>query len=92
MITQEVILEGRERRVLRSDLMAYLVSGIMFPHLRKVFIKEFLVEGRLAHVYDLLWLAMLSIDSIHWSLRAYYDNDRVHTCDCPGAVVKIPIP
>ena len=64
--------------------MAYLVSGIMFPHFRKVLFKELLVEGRLAHVYDLQWLAMLSI---RWSLRALYNNDRVHTCDCPGAAI-----
>ena len=51
ILTQEVILEVfRERLVLRSDHVAYLVSGIMFPHLRKVFFKDLLVEGRLAHV------------------------------------------
>ena len=64
--------------------MAYLVSGIMFPHFRKIFLKELLVEGRLAHVYDLQWLAMLFT---RWSLRAKYNNDRTHTCDCPGAAI-----
>ena len=32
---------------------AYLVSGIVVPHLRKVFFEDLLVEGGLAHVYDL---------------------------------------
>lgn len=32
----------------------------MFPHLRKILFENLLVEGRLAHVYDLHWLTMLA--------------------------------
>jgi len=39
----------------------YLVSGIVFPHLRKILFEDLLVEGRLAHVYDLRWLTMLDV-------------------------------
>ena len=39
----------------------YLVSGIVFPHLRKILFEDLLVEGRLAHVYDLRWSTMLAV-------------------------------
>jgi hypothetical protein len=38
-----------------------LVGGIVFSHFRKVFFKDMLVEGRLAHVYNVQWLAMLRL-------------------------------
>ena len=32
---------------------AYLVSGIVVPHLREVLLGDLLIEGSLSHVYDL---------------------------------------
>jgi hypothetical protein len=39
---------------------AYLVGSIVVPHLHEVLLEDLLVEGSLAHVYDLQWLSMLA--------------------------------
>lgn len=39
---------------------AYLVSGVVLPHLLNIFFKCLLVDGCLAHVHDLDGFAMLS--------------------------------
>jgi len=39
----------------------YLVSGIVFPHLREILFEDLLVEGRFAHVYDFHWLTILDV-------------------------------
>ena len=51
-----------QRTATKSEgIASYLVSGIVVPHLRKILFEDLLVEGRLAHVYDLRWLTMLAV-------------------------------
>jgi len=50
----------RASKIRQRKYAPYLVSGIVFPHPRKILFEGLLVEGRLAHVYDLHWLAMLA--------------------------------